>query len=126
MMRTVIYITLLLLIVAFGLTTHITVQSGLGVIEDLVSDVFNAVEENDWERAERSAVSAISQWNKRRAFFSLITRHDLYNEVAVGMQSLPHVVSGRDKSSAASMLLTLREQITHMKTTEDFRWENVF
>jgi 1,4-alpha-glucan branching enzyme len=126
MIRTIAYITLLLLLLAFGLTGHFTVQSGLGKIEGSIAEVFSAVEAGDWQRAEQSAQDAITQWNRRRAFFSLITRHDLYNEVAVGMQSLTDVLSGRDKSSAATLTLALREQLSHMRTTEDFRWENLF
>ena len=126
MMRAASYLSLLLALLLFGVVCHFSVQTGLDKVEKSVTEVLSALEKSDWKGADRAAEEALKHWNRRRAFYSLITRHDLFNVVSVAMQSLSKSLAGRDKSSAETLTVALREQLVLMKTTEDFRWENVF
>ena len=125
-MRAALSVALMTLVLMFGLFNHFSVQSVTGNMEQSVRSVAEAVSDKRWDDAEAHMREALRLWGRWSKFFLLVTRHDIFEPVYVGMQSLPDLLRSRDESSCMTAALTLREQLALLREAEDFRWENIF
>ena len=126
MKRVIVSGVVLVLLFSFCLSSHLVIMAGVDEMEQAVDRAIDALQQEDWSAVDQHTQQAHRAWMDRRLFFSLVARHEAYDQVWVSIQKLPRVVDTRDSEAVLDLILTLHEQLTFQRSVESFSWYNVF
>jgi len=123
-MKGIIAGSILAVVVAFCIISHLTVLNGIRAMERRIEDIVTAVDNQDWQAAEEKMSAVTRRWERMRGFYSLFGRHQRYEAVALGMGSLPSLIDAQE-SDAYATAIRLREELALWRDVERFGLRNV-
>ncbi|MCL2547421.1 MAG: DUF4363 family protein [Oscillospiraceae bacterium] len=123
-MRGIICIVVLGLTALFCVVVHVNLQGGIEALERDMAQVAVALQDDDWAQAETLMQSITKRWRRKQGFYALFARHQLYEPVAIGMKTLPRLISEQEKE-AYRTALTLREELYLLREAERFAARNI-
>ena len=123
-MRGIILACAFAVITLFSVVVHINLQNGIQSLEQDMAQVAEALQRDDWNEAEELLTAIKQRWQRMQGFYALFARHQLYEPVAIGMNTLPKLIAEQETDAYAAAL-KLKEELHLLREAETFAWRNV-
>lgn len=126
-MKTVIFsgVLLIVLIVIIVFASSYT-TSKVAVLNDLIHQISDSVQDDEWEKAEKLYKEISTKWEKTQSRLAILFHHDELEDIGVSFAYLKSYIYSKEKNKALAELSALEFAISHLQKTDKMQIENIF
>lgn len=121
----IIIASLTLLIVIGGSITLFVLNSESQRLDDSLSTLEEAIENQNWDTAIKELEKFHSNWDKTSALWSMLIDHYELDNIELVLSQLVSYVKNQDKNESLAKTSSLKTLIKHIPEKESFNLKNV-
>ncbi|MDD3705956.1 MAG: DUF4363 family protein [Clostridiaceae bacterium] len=121
----IIIISLVVLIVAGGAITLYALNSESQRLDDSLSVIEEAIENQNWDNASKDLKKFHSKWDKTSPLWSMLVDHYEIDNIELLLSQLASYVKNKNKNDALTSISSLKTLIKHIPDKESLNPKNI-
>lgn len=121
----IIIISLVVLIVAGGAITLYALNSESQRLDDSLSVIEEAIENQNWDNAFKDLEEFHSKWDKTSPLWSMLVDHYEIDNIELLLSQLASYVKNKNKNDALTSISSLKTLIKHIPDKESLSPKNI-
>jgi len=123
------YLSLLItfiLILCFGFFIIASLSQSAENITNNFTEISDAINEEDWQKAEEEFTSVKEEWTKHKKWWGMIIDHHEIDNIDTSFSRLDEYLNHQSPALSAGELSVLEQFLKHIPETEKISWKNIF